>query len=75
MEGGFDAGKVCARPGVPSEVETVLMALGFVFVLETVVAVLTHVRFSHPMDTNDFVLDSRDNDGQVRIASTYSSSS
>lgn len=43
MEGGVDAGEGGAGPRVAAEVEGVLVPLGFVLVLEAVVAVLALV--------------------------------
>lgn len=45
VEGGFDTGERSAGPGVFAEMERVLVAFGFVFVLEAVRAVAAHVLF------------------------------
>lgn len=47
MEGGLEASEGGAGPGVAAEMEGVLVALGFVFVLEPVVAILACVLFFH----------------------------
>lgn len=45
MKGGFGPGKSGAGPGVAAEVEGILMAFGFVFVLEAVRAVGAGILF------------------------------
>lgn len=47
--------------------KTVLMSLRFVFVLETVMTVLTRVWFTHSVDSVTLTLVSRDYDAVVRV--------
>lgn len=47
MEGGLEAWEGGARPGVAAEMEGVLVSFGFVFVLESVVAVLACILLFH----------------------------
>ncbi len=75
MKGRLVVGEVGAGPRVSAEMETVLMTLGFVFVLETVVAVLTRVWFAHSVHSVNFTLVSRDDKTDLNLAMTHSSSS
>lgn len=47
MEGGLETWKCGAGPGVAAEMEGVLVAFGFVLVLESVVAVLACILLFH----------------------------
>lgn len=47
MEGGLEASKGGAGPGMAAEMEGILVALGFVFVFESVTAVLACVLLFH----------------------------
>ena len=60
VKGGFVVGEVGTRPGVAAEVEAVLVPLGFVFVLEPVLAVLTRIWFTQSVDSGNVTLESRD---------------
>ncbi len=49
VEGCLVVGYRCARPGMTAQMERVLMAFGFVFILEAVIAILARILFLHLM--------------------------
>jgi hypothetical protein len=49
VERGLKPGEGGTRPGMPAQMKSILVPLGFVLVLEAVVAVLTRILFLHIM--------------------------